>query len=73
MAVASFCLWTANFVVSQTFPMMDKNETLVAKFNHGFPFWIYAGFCVVLFIVVWRWVPETKGHSLEEIEKQWLR
>lgn len=73
MAVASFCLWTANFVVSQTFPMMDKNETLVAKFNHGFPFWIYAGFCVVLFLVVWRWVPETKGRSLEEIEKQWLQ
>jgi sugar porter (SP) family MFS transporter len=73
MAVASFCLWIANFVVSQTFPMLDKNETLVAKFNHAFPFWVYGGFCVILFVVVWRWVPETKGRSLEEIERQWLR
>jgi SP family xylose:H+ symportor-like MFS transporter len=73
MAVATVCLWTANFVVSQTFPMMDHNAWLLERFHHGFPFFLYAGFCVVTIVVVWRWVPETKGQSLEAIENYWLR
>jgi hypothetical protein len=72
MSIATLCLWSANFVVSQTFPMMDQNPALVAKFNHGFPFYLYAAMCVVLVLVVARWVPETKGKSLEEIEALWM-
>jgi SP family xylose:H+ symportor-like MFS transporter len=71
LSVATFCLWTANFIVSQTYPMMDENPTLIAQFNHGFPFYVYAVFCLVLVLTVWKGVPETKGHSLEEIEKFW--
>ncbi len=71
MAIATLCLWIANFIVSQTFPMMDENEWLIEKFNHGFPFWIYGAFCLVLVVVTIRCVPETKGRSLEEIEKHW--
>ena len=63
MAIATFCLWVANLIVSQTFPMMDRNPVLIARFNHGFPFWVYAAFCVVLVWVVARFVPETKGRS----------
>lgn len=73
MSLATLSLWSANFVVSQTFPMMDQHAGLVARFNHAFPFYVYAGFCVVLVGVVWRWVPETKGRSLEEIERSWLQ
>jgi sugar porter (SP) family MFS transporter len=73
LSVATFCLWSANFVISQSFPMLDENKWLVAKFNHGFPFYVYAAFCVLLVIVVWRLVPETKGRSLEEIEQSWRR
>jgi SP family xylose:H+ symportor-like MFS transporter len=73
MAICTFCLWVANYLVSQTFPMMDQNPALVAKFNHGFPFWVYGAFCVVLVWVVVRFVPETKGRSLEEIERSWKR
>ncbi len=40
-------------------------------FNHAFPFYIYAAFCLVLILVLWRLVPETKGRSLEEIERSW--
>jgi len=72
MAIATICLWTANLAVSQTFPMLDKNEWLVAKFRHAFPFWLYGAFCVVAIVVVIGWVPETKGRTLEEIEKTWL-
>ncbi len=70
MAVATVCLWTANFIVSQTFPMMDHNPWLVARFHHGFPFFLYAAFCVMTIALVWRWVPETKGQSLEAIERR---
>jgi len=71
MAIATFCLWIANYVVSQTFPMMDESPWLIATFNHGFPFFVYGVFCVVLVVFVWRVVPETKGKSLEQIERMW--
>jgi sugar porter (SP) family MFS transporter len=71
MSISTFCLWTANFVVSQTFPMMDEDSWLISRFNHGFPFYVYALFCLVLVLTVWKAVPETKGRSLEEIEKSW--
>jgi hypothetical protein len=53
--------------------MMDEHAGLVERFNHGFPFWVYAAFCVVLVLVMVRLVPETKGRTLEEIERMWLR
>jgi SP family xylose:H+ symportor-like MFS transporter len=72
MAIATVCLWVANYVVSQTFPMMEENNWLLEKFHHAFPFWLYGIFCVVLVTFVWRFVPETKGKTLEEIEKHWM-
>lgn len=73
MAIAAFCLWSANFVVTQTFTVMDRSEWLVHKFHHGFPFWVYGAFCGVSVLFVWLFVPETKGKTLEEIEKYWKR
>ena len=70
LGMATFCLWIADYVVTQTFPIMDQNVTLIAKFNHAFPFYVYAFFCLVL-LGVMRFVPETKGKSLEEIERSW--
>ncbi len=72
MAIATVCLWVANYVVSQTFPMMDENNWLLEKFHHAFPFWLYGIFCVVLVTFIWRLVPETKGKTLEEIERHWM-
>ncbi len=71
MAIATVCLWIANYIVSQTFPMMDENQWLLARFHHAFPFWVYGAFSVILLGFVWRFVPETKGKTLEEIEKHW--
>ena len=72
MGIATICLWLANYVVSLTYPVMAKNPWLLVRFHQGFPFWVYAAFCVVLVVVVWRWVPETKGKTLEEIERGWM-
>ena len=73
MSVSTFFLWLSCWVVSQTYPMMDKNTVLVEKFHHGFPFFVYGGFCVLTVLFVWLVVPETKGKSLEEIERYWQK
>ncbi len=72
LGLATFFLWMADYLVTQTFPIMDaKDSWFVKQFNHAFPFYIYAAFCVVLVLLVVKWVPETKGRSLEEIEASW--
>jgi MFS transporter, SP family, xylose:H+ symportor len=71
MAIATLLLWAANYVISQTFPMLNEDPFLVNTFHHGFPFWLYAFFCVVMVVFVMIVVPETKGKSLEEIERFW--
>jgi len=72
LGLATFFLWTADYAVTQTFPMMDaKGSWFVKHFNHAFPFYTYAFFCAVLIVIVWKLVPETKGRTLEEIEQSW--
>jgi len=73
LALATMALWSANLVVSQTFPILDQHPWLVQQFRHGFAFWLYGGFCVLLMLVVGFWVPETKRRSLEAIEALWDR
>lgn len=74
LGLATFFLWTADYAVTQTFPLMDaKGSWFVEHFRHAFPFYAYALFCVVLVLVVRCLVPETKGRSLEEIERSWAR
>jgi SP family xylose:H+ symportor-like MFS transporter len=71
MGIATVLLWIANFVVSQTFPMLDQNRWLVDRFHHAFPFWLYAVLCLAAILFVTRYVPETRGRSLEEVEHLW--
>jgi len=63
MAVSTFFLWIACYLLTLTFPIMM--ETI----RGAFTFWIYAMICVAGFLFIWRKVPETKGKSLEELEK----
>jgi sugar porter (SP) family MFS transporter len=72
LGLATFFLWIADYAVTQTFPILDaKGSWFVRQFNHAFPFYIYAVFCAVLVLLVFKWVPETKGRSLEQIEGDW--
>lgn len=45
--LATVCLWGANIVVSQMFPILNENERLVQKFKRGFPSWVYAACCII--------------------------
>lgn len=73
MSIAVAAQWVSNFLVSWTFPIMDKNETLVSLFNHGFAYWVYAALAVLAALFVWKRVPETKGKTLEDMEKLWKK
>ena len=74
LGLATFFLGLADYVITQTFPLMDAKESwFVREFHHAFPFYTYAAFCAVLVLLVWRAVPETKGQSLEEIERSWKK
>ncbi len=68
MALAVAAQWIANYLVSWTFPMMDKSSYLIEHFNHGFAYWIYALMAILSALFMWRCVPETKGKSLEQME-----
>jgi sugar porter (SP) family MFS transporter len=67
MAIATVALWLADFVVSLTFPVIA--DTL----KESFAFWLYAGMCAINFVVIAKVLPETKGKSLEEIERRWIK
>ena len=71
MSVAVAGQWLANLVISWTFPMMNDNAALTQEFHHGFAYWIYSVMGIAAAIFVWRLVPETKGKTLEEVEKLW--
>ncbi|MCW1923881.1 sugar porter family MFS transporter [Luteolibacter arcticus] len=64
MSTAVFFLWLACFVLTYTFPIMNE------KFGAANTFWTYAGICVLGFLLVKRRLPETKGKSLEQIERE---
>ncbi len=73
MSIAVAAQWIANLIVSWTFPMLNDNLALTAGFNHGFAYWIYGVMGILSALFIWKMVPETKGKTLEEIEKTWKK
>jgi SP family xylose:H+ symportor-like MFS transporter len=73
MAVAVTAQWIANLLVSWTFPVLDNNPFLVKQFNHGFAYWIYGVMSILAALFMWKFVPETKGRTLEELESLWTK
>ena len=71
MSIAVAGQWIANFLVSWTFPMLDKNQYLTDTFNHGVAYWIYGLMGILAALFIWKFVPETKGKTLEEMERYW--
>ena len=69
MSVAAFTVWVSCYVVAQTFPMLNDSPAI----GPAVTFWCYAGVSLLSFLFVLAAVPETKGRSLEDIEKMWTR
>ncbi len=64
MAMATFALWTGNALLAYFFPIINN------KVNASGSFWIFALICVAGFFFIKARLIETKGKSLEEIEKE---
>jgi SP family arabinose:H+ symporter-like MFS transporter len=67
MSVAILCLWLADWIVTQTFPMLRES------IGPAKTFWAYAACSLLSTLFVLLMVPETKGRTLEEIEASWRR
>jgi MFS transporter, SP family, arabinose:H+ symporter len=67
MSIATISLWMACFLITLTF------LSLVSSIGASGAFWIYGTLCIFTFLFVLRHIPETKGRSLEEIERFWVR
>ena len=64
MAVCTFALWVGCCTLTFSFPSMN------AALGSSGTFWIYSAICVCAFIFLWRHCPETKGKTLEQLEKE---
>lgn len=64
MGVATVVLWAMTGLVTAVFPVISSSGAL----GIGGSMFLFAGVNVVLLVLTYRWVPETKGRSLEQIE-----
>lgn len=64
MAVCTFFLWTGCFTLTYSFPLLN------ASLGSYGTFWLYSAICLAGFIYFTKKCPETKGKTLEEIEKE---
>ncbi|WP_405562277.1 sugar porter family MFS transporter [Polaribacter sp. Asnod6-C07] len=72
MSVAVAVQWAGNYVVSQSFPMVTVSEVNNNNFwNGSLPYFIFSFFIIIIIIFTYKFIPETKGKSLEEIEAIW--
>jgi len=71
MALAVAAQWVSNLLVSWSFKVLDGNSTLNLWFNHGFSYYLYGLMAALSALFVLRYVPETKGRSLESIQEMW--
>ncbi len=67
MGLATLVLWFSDFVVTLTFPVISD------RFHPSSAFWLYAAMCALALVFMGSCLPETKGRTLEEIERRWLK
>ena len=64
MAISVFVLWVTCWALAQVFPAMN------ACLGAAGCFWIFAGVCLAGFLYILKFLPETRGKSLEQIERE---
>ena len=67
MATCTFALWVGSFTLTYTFPLLNN------FLGSSGTFWIYAVICAVGYLFFFRALPETKGKSLEALEKDLIK
>jgi sugar porter (SP) family MFS transporter len=67
MGLATLILWAADFAVTLTFPVISD------RFHPATAFWLYAAMCALDLVFMVFYLPETKGKTLEDIERRWLK
>lgn len=64
LGISVVSLWTAYLILTYTFPIMQEGLGTAKTF------WIYAAYLLVAFVIMLAALPETKGKSLEQIERE---
>jgi SP family arabinose:H+ symporter-like MFS transporter len=60
-------LWIGVVLVTQLTPILLKTVGGAATF------WVFGANAIFLLVFTWKMIPETKGRTLEEIERYWLK
>lgn len=66
VAIAVAFQWVFNYIISSTFPALYD-------FSPVFAYSLYGSICILAALFVWRWVPETKGKTLEDMSQLWKK
>jgi len=66
VAIAVAVQWVSNWIVSASFPSL-------VEFNPTFTYSLYGFMCLLSALFVWKMVPETKGKTLEDMNKLWKK
>ena len=67
MAISTLSVWIGTAIIGQLVPFLLETITVAGTF------WLFALCCLPTYYVVLKLLPETKGKSLEEIERYWLQ
>ncbi len=65
MSIAGFALWVGTYLIGQLTPWMLKNHTPAGTF------FLFAFMCFPYLFIMWKYIPEATGKTLEEIESYW--
>lgn len=67
MAIATFCLWIGTFTLTLTFPVF------LERLQGALTFWLYGIICIGGFVFILKALPETKGKTLEALERMLVK
>jgi SP family xylose:H+ symportor-like MFS transporter len=72
MSIAVAAQWAANYIITQTFPIVAESEVNNSEFwNGSLPYFIFSVFILAIIFFTNKYIPETKGKTLEELENIW--